>query len=406
MLHSDKRGIRGLTLVEMMIVIAILAIFLTFVFQNIMNARRIAAIEEVRLNMDQVADGVLRTLSSQVKNAVLPVRPRPLTSNAPIAKLLRNHIQGFGFHAREWESRLVNGTNFLAFCTPVDADGSGDCLDGNFLPYLGIEHPNAFSFPIGGGKTKTKNEIIDAEYNSDFKLLNGSNYPTSISPGLATVFPDDIQQQGLPAAEDAMTLPVPWGAYAIVRFVPLMLADGVTPVIVHEGVDSSGSIRGLECDINGDGLFESTRQFYIGNIEVFYPGVTWSDLESGTSGTFDPTRRVLGTMDMVAVPVEERRPAGNFAGWDVPLFSLVALDSSGGFVDNDPNSPSSDPDDFKFESLRIMLTLVNYHDRDNIRVGDPDHTGSGDIVQNKFHIPGGRNVTAKRYETVVHLRNL
>lgn len=402
MRHRRKRGGQGgFTLIEMMIVVAILAVFMAFVFTNIMNTRRIAAIEDVRLNMDGVANGVLRTVSFHLKEAVLPVHALGTceypesASVTGTAKFLNDKKTGFGTNAEDWESRLINGTNFLAFCTPIDADGTGDKLDGDMRPYLGITHPSALSFQSGGG-TKSKNQITDAEYDANHKLLAGTN----ANPGLAELKPAFIQALNVPAERSLDWSKIPKGAYAIIRFVPLFLASG-SPVIVHEGADTGGSERGLNCDINGDGRYDPIMRYYVGNIEIAYPAVKGTELESELDFDYTAASRRLGTMDMVAVPVQENRKQ---QGWGVPLFTLVSLDADGSFVDVDPDP--NEHNDFVFDSMRVHLTLVNYHDRDNIRVGDPDHPGgSGDITQSKFHTPGS-NVVSKQYEGIIRLRSM
>ncbi len=392
------RDKQGFTLIEMMIVIAILAIFMAFVFTNILNTRRISANEDVRLDLDRVGNQVLRTLSLYAKDAVLPVRQRPLGKGSPVAQLLANDVRGFGSNAEDWEKRLVDGSNFLAFCIPIDADGSGDCLDGEMLPYLGISHPRAFSFQDAASRNKSKNQITDAAYDGNYKRAAAA----SVNPGLAGLTPDEVD----PLEEDVN---IPDGAYALIRFVPLLKKDG-NPVTVHEGVDTGGAARGLHCDIDGDGRFNSAMQYYIGNIVVEYPKVSWTDLESGKKDTYDAISTRLGTMDRVAIPVQTVRGQPN---WAAPLFTLIALQDDGGLVEVKPGdvSQGADADDLVFDSLRISLTLVNYRDRDSIRQGDPDHPGTGgDIMQNKYWQTGTvgqlNNVMAKRYEAVIRLRNL
>ncbi len=142
---GPRRARCGFTLIEMMITIVVFLVFFAFIYSGIAGTIRVTLMESIRLDMDHSANEAFQRVAAYTRDAVLPVRNNS-GSKTVFQKLLNDDTNGFGDNAAVWENHLFTGSNFLAFCTTVDGDGSGDRLDNNMVPYLGINR-----LPIGGG---------------------------------------------------------------------------------------------------------------------------------------------------------------------------------------------------------------------------------------------------------------
>jgi hypothetical protein len=350
-------------MIELMITLSVFAIFMGFVFTNLMNAQRISKLEDISLDMDRAANGALREITAIVKDAYLPVRS---FKNGKIADLINDDDRGFARNSALWERALLEGRNFFPFCQPIDLDGSGDLMDADTLPYLGVVHTGV--------------QVNDASYDDSTWALGAT---ASLSPGLASLRPDnaDLDYPQPPATSFNLT---PGGAYGLVRFVPYVDTD-VGLVTVTEG--------SMKCDFNRDGIVDPAFQYYVGDLEIYYPSVDVT-IVSGASvplRTLDPTARRFATMNMVLAPVPGQSTANDTLP---PIFSLVAMDPGGsGFIPYDSSTPNSK---LRFDALRIQFSMLNFR--------DGDWRGTGQQGSTKYYLTDDV-VRTKAYESVVRLRN-
>lgn len=358
-----RHGRRGLTMIELMITLAVFAIFMGFVFTNLMNAQRISKLEDISLDMDRAANGALREIAAIVKDAYLPVRS---FKNGKIADLINDEDRGFAKNAVLWERALLEGRNFFPYCQPIDLDGSGDLMDANTLPYLGVMHSGI--------------QVNDADYDDDDWALSAT---ASVSPGLASLRPDDTKlNYPQPPASSFNLTP---GAYGLVRFVPFVDPQGgPDPVTVTEA--------SMNCDFNGDGVIDASFPYYVGDLEIYFPSVKVSIVGGKDDGRdLDPTARRLGTMNMVLAPVPGKTSSNDTLP---PIFSLVAMNPEGtGFVPYRKATPDAD---LRFDALRIRVTMINFR--------DGDWRGTGQKGSGKYYLTQDV-VRAKTYESIVRLRN-
>ncbi len=156
---------RGFTLLELMIVIAVLTILVTLTFPPLFNSLRIVGHESAMLNMDQSANRALNAVTAALRQAVLPITINDANNNSvtvsddailgdirdfisyseplSLSRFMNNETLGFGKNGSDWHAVLERGTDFLPFTIPVPFDyGDGatsiTTLDSAMLPQLGI----------------------------------------------------------------------------------------------------------------------------------------------------------------------------------------------------------------------------------------------------------------------------
>ncbi|MCL2000601.1 MAG: type II secretion system GspH family protein [Planctomycetes bacterium] len=344
----------GFTVLEMMIVIAVMSVFAALTFPPLINSLRLVGRETAILNMDQAANRALNTVTASLRQAILPVKVNDFdnhevtVSNAAILSDVREYIDdsqistlalsrfmnnsavGFGRWGKAWLDILERGSDFLPFTVPVpfiydDGISSVTTLDSSMMSQLGI-------FTRGGDTTNsavdywvrpTSVVTVSGSVDTRSRLLwdmnisaaaLGINDILSIHPFLGTLNPADLglNASGPPALLDLAAaryrnvLTLPGGsdqAYCVVRFVPFRDGNG-NPHIITE-------MDGF--DLNEDG--RTTDSYALGHIEIAYFPIAGNG----------PAHRLMASSNTVLLQLNTDSPAYQ------PLFSL-RRQRAGGYV--------------------------------------------------------------------------
>lgn len=367
---------RGFTLVEVMVAVAVLAIFAVIVYSTMIGTMRVVALEDTVLTMDQQANRALQEAAVQLRTAILPYKPNQQTLAQSVSggtfELLDNSANGFGGNnGTAWRAALQDGVDSLAFLVPVDAQNDGDYLDDANHFEVGQARPGApgpsLSCTFGGpgfrldstGPISALTVVTPAGLNSP-AVENDANF----------VFANNTAISG-GAAWPQIT------AFTVIRYIP-ELAGGV-PVVIRES-DIRGDGSNVAVDLDGNGV--TTDQYNIGRLQVVYTGGTLAVLPDGPAGTTPViTNNVAQQQVDITGPIVLRKvdAGGNPAGGDDSIFRLGSPGNEGTF-----RSGRGDT------ALRVKLLL---YDR-NAQTGKP-------LVFNRT-----TPAVARSYEAVITLRNM
>ena len=348
-LTASRRTVGGFTLVELMIVMAVVSIIVAMIGATVINSMRVSEQERTLIEMDTNATTALNGLSAVLRRGVLPIATGS-SSTSGFQGAVNDKTRGFGRNGKAWAKQLQYGSDLLVFTIPIDADGDGDTLDADFLPELGITNVLGQAIPA-------------ASYTSAGKLSGNLN------PSLAEMEPDDfglntnatdIDLTGMRFADSfefptAGTSP----AYGVIRFVPMR--EHGQPIIMDEKV--------MKWDINEDD--DSDDKFVVGHLEVCYPG---------RSNAFKAERKYLSRSSVL---LQLNRDGD---GWE-PLFRLSRYKEGDKSENMDSMTGTPSAGDF---TLHVKLLLCD-------RIGQ-----RGQPVAFNSRLP----FLARKFDRVIVLRNM
>ncbi|MCC8167241.1 MAG: type II secretion system GspH family protein [Planctomycetes bacterium] len=345
--QTAGRRQRGFTLLEMMIVIALLSIFAVMVVPPVVNALTLVNRESAILRMDRDGHQALNLISTNLRPSVLPIVTRDQSEFTPQSKInswaktddtisfqdVLNSAVGFSQYGEAWLRVLQNGTDFLPFTQPVPFKYASDddvtlsedrektslsTLDSNDLLQLGIRD---FTYRRADGQLGAITVAGNYEVTPE-KLANGATVPRrylradgvfqSIHPYLQRLAPQSLglDPAGLPDTIDlsnarfAEELALPNGAaaaYGIIRFVPYRDGPNSGVRVLDEstlGRLSNGTTTGLDIDGNGS----SSDTFALGRLEIIYLSHDRAEAESKVVSRTAATSTVLLRLNTVSIP--------------------------------------------------------------------------------------------------------
>jgi len=344
---------RGATLLEVLIVVAVVAVLFLFAFTAVNNSLRIVQLEGTDLEMGRSANRALGEIATALRPAILPI---PIAgSDAALSDFARDVLnsstQGFdGPNGQFWRDALRVGTDCIAFAVPVEQNNS--ILDADGFPKLGI---------LIGGVPE-----VSAAYTGDGRLAG------HVHPALAALNPAALGvtrtradvDPAAPRFADNLAFPAGARGYAVIRFVPYR-RDGQVVILREDDFDG-----GLSFDFNQDG--DRTDSFLLGRIEIAYPP--------------DPARpnavrrEIITSGQTVLLQMNANDP-----GW-TPLFQLVRYRPGEASANADAFNSAAVGGDY---AIRISLLMC-------------DNLGQQDPASFREQLPG----MVRRFETNVQLRNM
>lgn len=252
------RGEAGVSLLEMMVVVAVMAMFAVILYMTMMGTMKVVADEDRTLTLDQQANVALQEISALMRQAVLPIALNASEKgDKKYFELIDDAANGFGnANCRNWRTALMNGMDSVAFQVPVDAQGDGDCLDD--VNHLELGQRTPLRSALSGAYT---NSVTDG-----FRI--DANLPLS---ALSALDPNRLNAVAIESREnvDFATEPtiqatgVAWPnftAFTVIRYV--MELEGGVPIVIRES--------DLNEDLDGDGL--RNGEFHIGRLQLVYSG--------------------------------------------------------------------------------------------------------------------------------------
>lgn len=353
----------GFTLLEMTFVTAIFSLFILYVFQTIVSVTRVSMTESIQLDMDGNANWALNRISAYLRDAVLPIETLS-TSGNPMVEVI-NSNKGFSDVSKNNIALFAGGTNFIPFCQFVDGDGSGDCIDHDKVPYLGIVRKDGGNNSQDGGAV----HVIGGEYDSNYVLQDKINNGFDINW-------NEVKNR----INKVKSLNVNYGngAYAILRFAPYCgptskNRSNSSPVEV-----SMNDLKLTATDFDSLGItgVNPGKKYLIGTLETYYPQA--EHLSSRTEPFTFPN-------NMILAPVSGA--SENNETFVQPIFTLVYVDDDGSV------QPA---DNTKYNAIRVQLTMLNVQDSDFFSLG----------ASTKYRTHGWNPVKVQKYETIIHLRSL
>ena len=201
---KDKRR-AGFTLLEVMIAAALAALLVALLYTPMVNGLIMVNRENTLMNMFRTGDTVMSRLAANLQQAILPIPIGAAVDNnnssantsKPYQRVINSTGRGFWGNGRFWRTVMLNGTDFLPFCTPTTYGDTNSAVDSDGLPVLGITMP-------------TGDQVISATYTEtadDGELqftLDGGN----IHPALADLAPMNFDiQPGTPPSLTSMQSP-------------------------------------------------------------------------------------------------------------------------------------------------------------------------------------------------------
>ena len=382
--QRDKRK-AGFTVLEVTIVAALAALLVALLYTPMADGIVMVQRENTVLNMFRTGDILMSRLTSYLQPAILPIPTdaRAAANNSPsnspnLYKRVINSDRGFLKNGRAWRRILLEGTDFLPFCTPVKYHLTETMVDSEGLPILGITEPSG-------------QELRSAVYFNDGSLSNaGIRHITlqssflgerNIHPALAGLHPSDYGFGAAPQTTTSLAAPrfadplnfVYRGVtderlmrgFAVIRFLPLR--EGGTPVTLSEAA--------LNFDLNQDGTLDDT--FARGSLVINHGWVTgYAPLQVKFPGVPD---------GMVLLQLNTQDP-----GY-VPMFKLV-----GGFTGgNSPAGVSWTERDLPSGEATTLLVRLLLFDA-TTQQGTVMATGRRD----------GRQFITRQFQTTIELRNM
>jgi prepilin-type N-terminal cleavage/methylation domain-containing protein len=222
-----KNGKRqGFTLLELVVVIAILAVFIPLTFPPLISALQVVGLESAMLNMDQSANRALNAVTAELRPAILPININnkndddvtvsdtllvskiqghldEMLSPPSLDQFMNNAAAGFGVNGTDWLDVLEKGTDFLPFTIPValdygDGTSSVTTIDSAMLPQLGILIGDT---PLSAANyaVETITTVDGAESRTRYLWPNsvgGIGDVRPIHPSLAALDPGDLDFDG------------------------------------------------------------------------------------------------------------------------------------------------------------------------------------------------------------------
>lgn len=380
---NTVRPSKGFTLLEMMMAIAILAVFTVFIFSTLIGTIRVVALEDTLLTMDRQANRAFQEIALELRPAILPVglteaerggatvvlgggiKTIPPSNTA--FELLNHATLGFGLaspNASAWRTALQQGLDSIAFIVPVDAQNDDDYIDDAGHLEVGQIRPTGQSLGCAF--------INDAE---GFRLSDTVpvNALVSVAPG-SYRSATGLNAAGVEnnatfdfAADNLIRTGGTWPAitaFTVIRYIPELQSNG-QPVVVREA--------DLGVDLDGDG--NATDVFHIGRLRVVYTGGTHAVQPEGPAGTLPVVTANVPQMTRdITGPIVLRKTDGS-----TPIFRLGSPDTTGLF---NPGAGVT--------SMQVRLLI---YDRE-AQSGNP-------MVYNRV-VPA----IARWYESVITLRNM
>lgn len=369
----NKSVKKGFTLLEMTVVCAIFTVFILYVFDTIVSVTRVSMSESIQLDLDGNANYALTKISSLLRSAVLPIRTSSASDNPLNAEINKS----FRTNASSTEQMLADGANFIPFCQFVDGDGSGDCVDANKIPYLGIVRKGSGGNSQDGGVV----HVVGGTYND--MVLNGG-----INEGLASVNWAGQKNTMQTTAPGNLALSSGNGGFAIIRFAPYC-----GPIASNEGNTSPvqvslSDLSDVLPDLSDENV-DMSQQYAVGTLEVYYPQASWQDPAGGSGSLAAATEPFQFANNMILVPVDGANGGGSDTNQSFvqPIFTLVYVDDDGAVLPADGTN---------YNAIRVQLSMVNVQDSAFFR---PD-------AHVKYRTGRWNPVSYQKYETIIHLRSL
>ena len=246
-------GRRGITLLEVALVAALLSIVMAVAGGIALDVMRVASREETLLEMDRDANRTMETARRLLRLAYVPVAAEPLAGGrrqALAAADLEKTTRG-------WLGALRRGSDCLAFLTPVDPEGEGDVLYGDSRSSLrlklGVDAPGGPLAATDKDDTLENLGLIDMDPTDPWPL--GLDLATGTGP-------EPVPDLGSGRFAVPFVYPKPPGGrkqiYWLIRFAPWR--ENGLPLIIDEGG---------EADLNDDG--DQDDSFALGRLELVYP---------------------------------------------------------------------------------------------------------------------------------------
>ncbi|MDR1613365.1 MAG: prepilin-type N-terminal cleavage/methylation domain-containing protein [Planctomycetota bacterium] len=249
------RNRNGFTLLEVMIVMALVSVVFILVGMIMLDAMRASKQEETLLLLDQDASRVFETVNQTLMAGYVPVSTDPLA----IGRIGTAAIANLAGNVEQWRAVLRGGSDLIAFLSAIDAEGDGDFFyaggvgDGRRM-IMGIETHEGLREATDRNNAAVGNlGFVDLDPVADFGLSTGGGAITIADQRFASPFV-------FPAGSGGRNQ-----VYGVIRFAPFR-PDGINLVRINE--------PDIAQDLNWDQ--DQTDQFVLGHVEIVYPNADGS----------------------------------------------------------------------------------------------------------------------------------